>query len=274
MRGQRRHLCGLGRLGNALNAGPVQCFRLFAQHIFGQGNDDRAGAPRHRHSKGAGNIFGDARRLINPHGPFGKRREHGGKINFLKPFAILHSPIYIANEQDHWLGILHRNMHANRGIGRPRPARHKGNARPPGQRTIRARHESDTTFLTADDILDLWPVMQRIEHREKTLARHGEQAINALDHKLVHQNLATSAQLGLGHSLSLGESWQGEKAQASGRVQIQPRQRRATKGGISDQGSERKIKPRRMLSAKAPVAACLPVRLIIPFSRHARREAP
>ena len=84
-------------------------------------------------------------------------------------------------------------MHPDTGIGRPRPARHKGHTGSPGHRPIRRRHIGNAAFLTADDLLDFRAVMQRIEHREEAFPRHGENAVAALLDQLIDEDAAAGA---------------------------------------------------------------------------------
>ena len=106
-------------------------------------------------------------------------------------------------------------MHADRRIGRARPARHKGTAGSPGQRAIRTSHERDAPFLAADNIFDLRRIMQGIEHGEEAFAGNREDPVAPLDHKLIDKNAATSARCVLGHDAALIaslQSWKHSKA--------------------------------------------------------------
>jgi hypothetical protein len=103
------------------------------------------------------------------------------------------SPRDIADEQDHRLRILHRDMDADRGIGRAGPARDEGDAGPPGHRAVGAGHEADAAFLPADHQIDLGRVVQRVEHGEEALARHGEDAVAALRDEIVDEDAAAGA---------------------------------------------------------------------------------
>ena len=65
MRGKIVHQLRAGGLSNALYTWPIRCVRHFAQHVFGQRDDDRAGPARHCDIIGAGHIFRDAGGIIN-----------------------------------------------------------------------------------------------------------------------------------------------------------------------------------------------------------------
>ena len=127
---QRLHRIGAGSLRGAGDegAGLEAGGHMLHQHILGQGEHHRAGPSIDRDRIGAGDIFGDARRIIDPRRPFADRRKEGGEIDLLKALAPLHSARDIAHEQDHRLRILMRDMDADAGIGRARTASDERNA--------------------------------------------------------------------------------------------------------------------------------------------------
>jgi hypothetical protein len=87
---------------------------------------------------------------------------------------------------------------ADRGVGRAGAARDESDAGPPGERTVRARHEADATLLPAGDEIDLRRVVQRVEHGEEALARHGEDPVAALRDELIDEDTAAGAGKGRG----------------------------------------------------------------------------
>ena len=78
---------------------------------------------------GAGDIFGDARRVVDPRGPFGDRAEERREIDFLEPLAVAHRAVDVADEQDHRLRILERDVDADAGVGRAGAAGDEAHAR-------------------------------------------------------------------------------------------------------------------------------------------------
>ena len=140
-RHQRLHRIGAGRLGRTFDPRARHRGGVPAEHVFGQGQHDRAGPPRDRGGIGARDIFGDALGGIDPCRPFGDRSEERREVDFLEAFAVAHFTIHIADEQNHRLRILHRDMHADAGIGRPRTARDEGDAGAARHRAIGAGHE-------------------------------------------------------------------------------------------------------------------------------------
>ena len=195
--GELLHRIRIGRLADALDARAIGGFHLIEQHVLGQRQHHRAGAPVHRHSIGARDIFWDAPRIVDPRRPFGDGREHCGEIHLLERLAIARAAIDVADEQDHRLRILHRDMDANRRIGRARPAGDEGDPRPVRQRAVGARHEGDATLLPAGDDVDFGRIDQRVEHRQEALPRHGEDPVAALQGELIDQDAAAGADGGL-----------------------------------------------------------------------------
>ena len=192
---ERLHCSSVGRLCRAVDTRPVNSLRHFDQHVLRKCDHNRSRPAGHRDGICAGNIFRDTGRIVDPRCPFGKWREHRREIDFLKSFPVPHATIHIPNEQDHRLRILHRHMNADAGIGGSRPAGHKGNARPPGQGAVGTGHISDAALLPADDGLDFGRIVQRVEHGKKALARNGEDAVAALDDKLVNKNTSAGARV-------------------------------------------------------------------------------
>ena len=82
------------------------------------------------------------------------------------------------------------------GVGRAGTAGDEGDARAAGHLAVGVGHVGDAAFLPADDRVDLRRVVKRVEHREEALARHGEDAVAALDPELVDEDAAAGA---LGH---------------------------------------------------------------------------
>ncbi len=76
------------------------------------------------------------------------------KIDFLKSLPSLHRAGDIADEQDHGLRILMRDMHPDAGIRGARSARDEGDAGTSGHRAIGAGHERRAAFLTAGHDID------------------------------------------------------------------------------------------------------------------------
>ena len=120
-------------------------------------------------------------------------REEGGEVDFLEALAVAVGAVEVADEQDHRGRILEGDMDSAAGVGRAGAAGDEGDARPPGHLAVGVGHVGDPAFLPADDQVDLRRVMQRVEHGEEAFARHGENAVAALDLELVDKDLAAGA---------------------------------------------------------------------------------
>ena len=84
-------------------------------------------------------------------------------------------------------------MDARAGVGRAGAAGYEGDAGAAGHLAVGVGHVGNPAFLPADDGVDLGRVMKRVEHREETLARHREDAVAALNAKLVDEDPAAGA---------------------------------------------------------------------------------
>src|SRR5262249_15618116 len=126
-------------------------------------------------------IFGDPPSVLDPRCPFGDGRKEGGEVDLLETLAAAFASCDVADEEDHRGGILESDMNARAGIGRTGAAGDEGDTRAASHPAVRVGHISDPAFLAADDGLDLFHVVEGVEHREEALARHGEDAVAALD---------------------------------------------------------------------------------------------
>ena len=190
-RHHRLHRIGAGGLRGPRHSRPGRRLGRVVKHVFGQGEHHRARPPGDRGGIGTRDIFGNPVRPVDPRAPLGDRREEGGEVDLLKALAIAHVAPDVADEQDHRLAVLHGDMHPDAGIGRARPAGDEGNAGPPRSRSIHRAvgtgHERRAAFLPAGRHIDLRDVDQRVEHREKALARDGEDAIATLRSKAIDE---------------------------------------------------------------------------------------
>ena len=143
--------------------------------------------------KGARQNFRNALSPVDLHHPLGHGAEDRLVIEFLKRLALLHAARHLAHEHDERGRILRGDMNAGRGIGGTGPPGHHYNTGLARHLTMGFRHESSATFLAADDGLDR-RIMERIEHREITFARHAEDMAGTMDRQLVDEDLAAAAQ--------------------------------------------------------------------------------
>ena len=190
---QRADRAGVGGLGDGRHARAVERVDHVAQHVLGNGEDDGAGPAGGGDAPGARDIFGDAAGIVDPRRPFGDGREESGEVDFLKALAILVGAVEVADEQDHRGGILESDVDPRTGVGRARAAGDEGDAGTPGHLAVGVGHVSDPAFLAADGDVDFGRVVERVEHREEAFAGNGEDAVAALDAKLVDEDLAAGA---------------------------------------------------------------------------------
>ena len=79
-------------------------------------------------------------------------------------------------------------MDADRGVGGTWPARDHRNARLAGQLAVGLCHERGAAFVARQDQLDIVGVVQAVQRRQVTLARHGEDPPRALCPQAVHKH--------------------------------------------------------------------------------------
>ena len=85
-------------------------------------------------------------------------------------------------------------MHAHRGLGRAGAARDEAKARPVGELAVRLGHVGGARLVAAHDELHLVAhVVEAVQHREEALAGNAEREVGAVDHELVHEELAAVA---------------------------------------------------------------------------------
>src|SRR5207248_8109428 len=89
--------------------------------------------------------------------------------------------------------------HADRAVGGAGAARHEEHARLAGELAVGLRHVRGAAFLAADDELDLLAqVVQPVEHRQVTLARHAEGDAHTLRSKRIGEDAPAVARLEIG----------------------------------------------------------------------------
>ncbi len=83
-------------------------------------------------------------------------------------------------------------MYTDRRVAGTGTARHKADARAPGQLAVRLRHEGRTTLLPVDDELDLIAVtVKSIQHRQIAFARYAKGMCDTLFNKALNQQVAS-----------------------------------------------------------------------------------
>ena len=74
---------------------------FLAQHIFGQDQDDRAGAAGNGQVEGVADVFRDAVGTFDLGHPLGHLAEDAAEVHFLKRLAVLLIARHLADEQHH-----------------------------------------------------------------------------------------------------------------------------------------------------------------------------
>ncbi len=145
-----------------------------AQHVLGQGHDDRTGPAGGRDLEGLVEQFRDAIGEVDLRHPFGERRVHLAKIDLLEGLAVDLMARHLADQHDHRRRILERGVHPDRGVASAGAARHQQDARLSGQLPIGLGHEGGAALLAAGHEMDVGRVEQRVEHFEIALAGDAE----------------------------------------------------------------------------------------------------
>ena len=102
-------------------------------------------------------------------------------VDFLERLAVALVARHLADEQDHRRRVLECRVHADRGVGRARAARHEAHARPAGELALRLGHVARAALVTAGDEADpVAMLVEAVEHGQEALARHAERRCRAL----------------------------------------------------------------------------------------------
>ncbi|MEY9563646.1 hypothetical protein ABIA26_005988 [Sinorhizobium fredii] len=162
-------------------------FGALGEHVFGQRQHNRSGTAGGRHGEGAGDEFGDARRIVDLAHPFCDLGEGAAIFDLLEGLAFAGVALHLADEKDHRDRILAGDVEPGRGIGGAGAARHHANARLSGQPAPGVRHHRRTALLAADDDVDVG-VVERIQYGQIAFARHAGDALHTVrDQRLDHQ---------------------------------------------------------------------------------------
>ena len=189
---QRRHVGGARPRPHRFVGAAVGDRRGVAQHVFRQGDDDRALAPRRGGAEGMVDQLGDAPGVVDLQRQLGDRAlEHLPVVDLLEPLAAGGVARDLAHEQHHRRRILHRRVDADRGVAGAGAAGDEAHARAPGRLAPGLRHVGGAALLAAGDDRD--PVaraVQRVERREIAFAGHAEHRVDAVETQRVHEDFA------------------------------------------------------------------------------------
>ena len=151
-----------------------------AQHVLGQGQDDRAGAAGGRDLKRLVDELGDAFGQVDLRHPFGERCHHAAEVDLLKGFAVDLVARNLTDQHDHRGRILKRGVDADRRVARPRPAGHQQHPRLAGELAVGLGHKGGAALLAAGHEPDLGRVKERVKHFEVAFAGDAERHVDAV----------------------------------------------------------------------------------------------
>src|SRR5215831_6653766 len=163
-----------------------------AQHIFRQGDHDRAGAAVARRMKCARDDFRDTQWIVDFGGPLRHRAEHRAIVELLKRFAFAHLATHLTDEDDHRGGILARDVDTGRGVGGSRTTRDETNPGLSRHLADRLGHDGGRAFVATHGQLDIAAV-EGVERGKIAFAWHAEGVPHALNRQLVDQNFSARA---------------------------------------------------------------------------------
>ncbi len=163
------------------------------EQVFRQGHHHRTHAARHRTGEGAADDFRNPLDGIDLGGPFGEAAEHLPIVHFLEALAAHRVGRHLTHEEDHRRGVLARGVHAIGSVCCARSAGHEGDARPTLELAVGIRHVRRCALMPRDDGADAGMLMQGIEHRQITLARHAVDRVNGVATQGLDEDLAAVA---------------------------------------------------------------------------------
>ena len=124
--------------------------------------------------------------------------EHPAVVDLLERLALREVGPDLADEEDHRRRVLERGVDADRRIGRAGAARDEADPGLAGELLVALRHVRGAAVLARDDEPDrVARVVERVEHREITLAGNAERGVDAVDLEAVDENLGGGAGLQL-----------------------------------------------------------------------------
>ena len=159
--------------------------RRLLQHVLGQHHHHRPRRRRLRLEEGAGNDLRHTRRIVDQVDGLGHVGESLGVVHLLERAPADLRARHLADEQHQRHGILLGHVHGNRRVGGAGTAADERHARPPRHLGIADRHEAGAALVTTDDGLDGIAVVQSVEDRQIALARHAEDAVDAVSGQAV-----------------------------------------------------------------------------------------
>ena len=186
---------GVGRLAATGHARQRLGHHGLGQHVLGQDQHHRAGSALQGGGKGPRHVLGDARRVVDALHPLGHAlgagAKEGGEVHFLEGFAVARIAGHIAHEQNQGRAVLVGRVHADRGVGGPRPSGDETHAWAARELAVRLGHEGRAPFLAVAHPRDAIGVgVKAVEHGQKAFAGHAKRVRDALFDQALHQTMA------------------------------------------------------------------------------------
>ena len=161
------------------------------QHVLGQRQHDRAraGPPTAvANARATSSGMRSGRSISNTH--LAMRAEHLLVVDLLERLAPAMPARHLADQQHERRGVLHRGVHAGRGVRRARAARDHADAGPAGQLAVGIGGVGGRRLVAAGDHAQPVAVrVEAVEQREVALARHAERELDAVQRELVGEQL-------------------------------------------------------------------------------------
>ena len=158
------------------------------EHVLGQRDHHGTGGARRGDTIGLGGHPRQVRRVGDLLDPLRHVGERGPVVDLLKGPATEVLPLDLADEEDTGHGVLVGCVHRDRRVAHPGTTTHQDGPRAASELGIANRHQTGAPLVAARDQVDLGPVVQGVEHREKALTRHAEDPVDAVRRERVdHQ---------------------------------------------------------------------------------------
>ncbi len=153
-----------------------------------------------------GDVLGDALRRVDLPRCLRDPPEDPRVVEFLPGLASAKRARDLADEEEHRRRVLAGGVHADRRLGRARPARDEADARPPRELADRFRRVRRALLVAAGDEPDR-RVVERVEHRQVALARDAEGELDPVSLELVDEDPAARPHSRSGSSSSTVARW-------------------------------------------------------------------
>ena len=144
-------------------------------------------------------MLGQAIGAIDVPRRLGEAAERACVVDLLPGLTALERPRHVPDEQDQRRRVLHRGMHADGRLGRPRAAGDEADPGPAGELAVRLGGVRGALLVAAGDEPDR-RVVKRVEHGQEALARQAEREVDPVQLELVDEDAAAVSHRSSGSS--------------------------------------------------------------------------